>query len=253
MKRLTLALIAGTLALAPLMTFAQNDDKWQQMAELDDGIQNIKRDNSGQISSLLVIGKGKVSRAFSKQKAKQIAGREASRNARNAFAQFLNTHVTWAETSAGEVVLKEKGAASGDDGAAVSVQEGVSTEVTSEKSSQYSSAALSGLRQVWSGYDKDGMRVIIFGWKLSDCQAIGKLSRTMGKSARASVNQAKALEGAHRQDPDRAYRKAERRSAANSGSSVNNSDNGAQQVAPYGNNAAPARTSAASPDADDFF
>ena len=156
-------------------------DPFQKLAEMDSGVQNIKRDAQGNIATLLVIGKGKVSRAFSKQRAKEAASKEAMRNARNAFSQFLNTHVTWAETSTGETVLKEKGGAAGDDGAATSTQEGVATEVTQEQSKAYSSAALSGLRQVWGGYDADGMRVVILGWKLSDCKGIAKMSRAMGQ------------------------------------------------------------------------
>ncbi len=262
MKHLVLALLAGALAITPLMGVAQGQDansRFQAMANMDDGVQNIKKDANGNIISLMVIGKGKVPRSMSKQRGKQYASKEAIRNARNAFAQFLNTHVTWEENAAGATVVKEKGSAAGDDGPAVSNEESSSTQVTAEQSKQYSSAALSGLRQVWGGYDEDGMRVVILGWKMSDCEGIARASKAMGKTARTSVNEAKALEGAHRQDPDAAYQKAEGSSSgaaasSNSDASSNSNANAnSNYSAGYGPNGTPTRTSAASADADDFF
>lgn len=262
MKHLVLALLAGTIALTPLMGVAQGQDRkaqFQEMANMEDAVQNVKKDANGNIVSLMVVGKGKVPRSMPKQRAKQYASKEALRNARIAFSQFLNTSVSWEENTAGATVLKAKGSAAGDEGSSASNEEFSSTEVTAEQSKQYSSAALSGLRQVWGGYDEDGMRVVILGWKMSDCEGIARASKAMGKTARTSVNEAKALEGAHRQDPDAAYQKAEGSSSgaaasSNSDASSNSNANAnSNYSAGYGPNGTPTRTSAASADADDFF
>lgn len=231
------------------------ESRFQQMAEMDPGVQGPpKKDANGNIISVMVVGKGKVSRSFSKQRAKQIASKEAMREARNAFAQWLNTSVTWSETANGDVVIKEKGSAEGDTGAAISKQDGAAGDLTAEQSKAYSAAALSGLRQIWGGYDKDGMRVVILGWSMADCKSIAKISRTMGKAARESVNQAKAVEGAHLQDPNAAYQKEEARDqAAVAPAPAPVQVPAAPQTTGYGNNVAPARTSGVSADANDFF
>lgn len=262
MKHLVLALLAGTIALTPLMGVAQGQDRkaqFQEMANMDPGIIKVNRDKSGNVASLLILGKGQVSRALSKQKAKQYASKEAARSARTEFSKYLNTQVSWQEDASGTIVLKENGSAAGDEGENGSNQAGAATDVTTEQSKQYSSAALSGLRQVWAGYDEDGMRAVIFGWTLKDCAGIARASKAMGKTARTSVNEAKALEGAHRQDPDAAYQKAEGSSSgaaasSNSDASSNSNANAnSNYSAGYGPNGTPTRTSAASADADDFF
>ena len=264
MKKSSMGFAFGIAAaiLIPTMSVSANDggqsleSRFQQMAEMESGVQNVKKDAYGRITTLMVVGKGKVSRAFSKQRAKQVAGKEAVREARNAFAQWLNTSVSWSETASGEVVLKEKGGAEGDTGAAVSAQEGVATEATAEQSKAFSQAALSGLRQIWGGYDKDGMRVVIMGWSMADCKGIVKVSRTMGKAARESVNQAKAVEGARLQDPNAAYNREEARDQAAAVPPPPPAPVAAPpapQSTGYGNNVAPARTSGSSSDAADFF
>ena len=97
MKKSSMGFAFGIAAaiLIPTISVSANDggqsleSRFQQMAEMESGVQNVKKDAYGNITTLMVVGKGKVSRAFSKQRAKQVAGKEAVREARNAFAQWL--------------------------------------------------------------------------------------------------------------------------------------------------------------------
>lgn len=263
MKHLVLALLAGALAITPLMGVAQDQDrnaKYQALANMADGVCQEKYDpNTGALISLMVVGTGQIHRSMSRQSAIKFAMREANRNARTELAKYFNSKVEIFENAAGEVVIKQKGSAAGDsDGA--SNEESSETKMDSHKSKQYSSAALSGLRLRWAGYSQNGMYVVIYSWSAKSSAAIKRAAKAMGDAARTSVNEAKALEGAHRQDPDAVYQKAEGSAsgaAASSNSDANansNANTNSNYSAGYGSNAAPVRTSAVAPtDDDDFF
>lgn len=257
MKHLVLALLAGTIALTPLMGVAQGKQAIiQQYADFPTGvIEPVKTDANGNIRSLVIIGKAPLPRSMPRARAIDYAGKKAKRNAMVAFAEFLNTNISMQRSDNEEVVFKLKGSAAGDQEGA-SNEENNSTEVTSEQSKNYAKAALSGLRILAAGFDSNGGYVIVFGWKLSDCAGIANAAKAMEKAARTSVNAAKALEGAHRQDPDAAYQKAEGSASAmhsNTETNAANADTNSGYSAGYGPNAAPTRTSAVATGAEDFF
>ena len=224
---------------------AQDIDKeFKRIAEMDPGVQNIKP-KSGPIESFLVIGKGEVKRSLPKAMALKEAVKEAERTARTAAAKFFNTSVKWEQTDSGLVVCSTIGGSAGDDGEAASKTTASATEASSEFTRQCAEAALAGLTLVWAGYDSDGFRVQIWGWKASGMSAVRQAANMMGAAAREAVNEAKAAEGARMQDPNKAFRNAEYQKGNNGG--AGNSPVG------NGNNAEPNKKSVHSDDAADFL
>lgn len=215
MKKMLSLFLCSVFFLGADFVLAQEDAnaRFQAMAG-GDGVVNAKNNpQTGELISFMVIGRGRIRTSLPKQKANQIARKEAERYARNAVSKFFNTSVQWKESAAEGMICTIKGNSAGDEaGSGTSQEESSTEEVSAEKSSAASQAALAGLRWLWTGTDPaDGSLVMIYGWKFADVKTLVNVSKTMSKAARESVNQAKAVEGARQQDSNAAYQKEEGR------------------------------------------
>ena len=237
------------ICLLSFLLVAQ-DNRIQSVIENGPGVTNTKFNKNGELTSFMVVGTGRIRKSLPKHLALQQARKDAAREARNETSKFFNTSVKWAETAGNVLVCVTKGTAAGDEeGSEKSKEESQYREASGEKSKAASEAALSGLRKVGSGYDSNGIYCEVWGWQYKSVKAIINASKTMGKAARASVNEAKAVQGARLQDPNAAYRKAEKRDARNKKRAKSYSNG----KAGYGRNSAPVQTTTAAPDADEFF
>lgn len=251
MKKIFLILFVAMFSSVGVV-FAQGDvnARFQAMAE-GDGVVGTKQDEAGNLKSFMIIGTGRIRQSLLKQKALLLAKKEAERNARNHLSKFFNTSVKWYENAEDELVCRIVGTAAGDEeGSGKSIEDSDAKEVTKERSEAATQAAMSGLRWVWTGTNSSGAVVQIYGWKYEDVKGIVNAAAAMGSAARATVNQAKEVEGARQQDPNAAYQRAEAREG---------NVPPPQAAAPVpivpraGKNAVPTPVSSAANDADDFF
>lgn len=256
MKKSIIAAAIGAALMGVFPVFAQGQaqggDRFQALADLGPGVHNTKLDESGNLKSFMAVGTGRIRKSLPKSVAKKQAQKDAAREARNEVSKFFNTSVKWGENAQNQMVCVVKGESQGEE-AGTSTEKSEFSEATAEASKAASEAALSGLRKVWAGYSKDGDYVEIWGWQYAVCQALINAGRAMGAAARATVNEAKAVEGARSQDPNAAYQKAEARDAANANAGVAPTAAAPARNSGSALNEAPTRTSAAAPDADDFF
>ena len=253
-KLCSMAVLAMLFAFTSVVQAQDANARFQAMADLGPGVQNTKLNEAGEMVSFLVIGTGRIRKSMPKQLALKQARQDAAREARNETAKFFNTSVKWGENAGSEMVCKMTGSASGED-EGTSQEESTFVETNSEASKAAAEAALSGLRKVWAGYDSNGTYVEVWGWQYATVKALVNASKAMGKAARETVNQAKAVEGARMQDPNAAYQKEEAkdRMARKQQAQPQAAPAGVAPAGYGGRNAAPVPASAAAADADDFF
>ena len=242
-KLLTFALTA----LVGLNVLTANE--MQNCINQGPGVYYPKSNAQGELISFIVVGSGRIRKSLPKHLAIQQARKDAARQARNETAKFFNTSVKWGENAASEMICVTKGTAAGDEeGSGKSVEASKFTETSREKSKACSEAALAGLRKIGTGYDENGLYCEVWAWNYKTVKGIINASKAMGKAARESINQAKAVEGARLQDPNAAYQKAEKK-----GSSAKPATPEAPQGGTWGKNKTVVQNTHVSSDAADFF
>lgn len=249
MKKIISWAIATVISLSVLA--ANESNPIQEAINMGPGVHNPKLNERGEMISFVVVGSGRIRKSLPKQLALQQARKDAAREARNETAKFFNTSVKWGENAANEMVCVTQGSSAGDEeNSGTSAEKTKFVEASGERSKACSQAALSGLRKIGSGYDENGLYCEVWGWQFKTVKAIVNASKAMGKAARASINEAKAVEGARKQDPHAAYRKAEKRDAQRRGSHGQSTNT---KNAVYGRNGTLVKNTHAASDADDFF
>ena len=164
MKVITLAV---TAALCAGSLFADADVN--QFKNLPRGVQNIKYDENGVISTLIVVGKRAVPKALAKNpgRAAQYGGEAARGEAQLEFTRFLSTKCKWGKTTDGETAVKEEAASATDaQGNETSAESSsfTETEMTKEQKAQSAQACVSGIQVLWEGMNDNGEYVWVGAW-----------------------------------------------------------------------------------------
>ena len=119
------------------------------------GVQKIKKDAKGHITSLVVIGRAPISTALSKARAKRQAFKKADAQARAEYSKWLTTGVRYWYGADSEVILAEQNGESG----------GEALDMTSEQIEVVAASLVKGLQQIGAGVNEDGdSAVVILAW-----------------------------------------------------------------------------------------
>ena len=181
MKVMTLAV---TAALCASSLFAADVD---QLKNLPRGVQNIKYNDQGVISTLVVVGKAAVPKALRKNpgRASQYGGEKARSEAQLEFTRFLSTKCKWGKTSDGETAVKEEAASATDaQGNETSAESSsfTETEMTKEQKAQSAQACVSGIQALWEGLNDSGEYVWVGAWNAKAAASIKAMAKTMNEA-----------------------------------------------------------------------
>ena len=181
MKVMTLAV---TAALCASSLFAADVD---QLKNLPRGVQNIKYNDQGVISTLVVVGKAAVPKALRKNpgRASQYGGEKARSEAQLEFTRFLSTKCKWGKTSDGETAVKEEAASATDaQGNETSAESSsfTETEMTKEQKAQSAQACVSGIQTLWEGMNDSGEYVWVGAWNAKALNSLKDMSKKMNEA-----------------------------------------------------------------------
>lgn len=119
------------------------------------GVQKIKKDAMGHITSLVVIGRAPISAALSKARAKRQSFKKADAHARAEYSKWLTTGVRYWYGADSEVILAERNGES----------DGEALDMSEEQIEVVAAGLVKGLKQIGAGVNKDGdTAVVILAW-----------------------------------------------------------------------------------------
>lgn len=181
MKVMTLAV---TAALCVSSLFAADVD---QLKGLPRGVQNIKYNEEGVISTLVVVGKAAVPKALRRNpgRASEYGGKKASDEAKLEFVRFLSTKCKWGKTSDGETAVKEEAASATDaEGNETSAESSsfTETEMTKEQKAQAAQACVSAIQALWEGLNDSGEYVWVGAWNAKAAASIKDMAKVMNEA-----------------------------------------------------------------------
>lgn len=158
-----------------------------EMKNLPRGVQNIKYDDKGVISTLVTVGKTAVPKALRKNpgRAAQYGGEKARDNAQLEFTRFLSTKCKWGKTADGETAVKEESAsATGAQGNETSAESSSfsETEMTKDQKAQSAQACISGIQVLWEGMNDSGEYTWVGAWNAKALNSIKGMSQKMNEA-----------------------------------------------------------------------
>lgn len=191
MKVMTLAV---TAALCASSLFAVDVD---QLKGLPRGVQNIKYNDEGVISTMMIVGKKSVPKALRKNpgKASSYAGTGAKEDAQQQFTQFLSTKCKWGKNTEGETAVKEEAASATDaEGNETSAESSsfTETEMTKEQKAQSAQACVSAIQGLWEGLNDSGEYVWVGAWNAKALNSLKGMAKTMNEVNAEVDNMAEA-------------------------------------------------------------
>ena len=141
----------------------------ERFKNLPRGVQNIKYDENGVISTLVVVGKKAVPKALRHNPGlvAQWGGKVACRDAQHELTQFLLTKCKWGKTTSGQIAVKESVASNADATNGETSEESASfieiemDEWLKEKSAKDS---VSNIQVLWEGLNDNGEYVWVGVW-----------------------------------------------------------------------------------------
>lgn len=157
----------------------QNKTKsFEDYAKMGNGVYNIKTNEKGEITSLIVVGTARVSTVLGATKGKDLARRKASLVCDSEFAKWCKTNLEITETSEDEEIIVMKGSENDDD--ETLEEEGKSTEVMQRKISSYAKQTLRGMQVLYSQLDADSKEfVIVKGLNMKRVDEVKKVAQAL--------------------------------------------------------------------------
>lgn len=128
------------------------------------GIQNVKKDASKRIVSVVSIGRAPLSSALTKARAKNQAFKKADANARAEFMKWLTTQVVYTRIDQDDVAIAQKGESLGDSGKGTASEKAEATELSQEQVVSVAAGFVKGMVQIGAGINEDGEAVVVLGW-----------------------------------------------------------------------------------------
>ena len=181
MKILTMAITAMMTASTVLAADVEH------LKGLPRGVQNIKYNDQGVISTFVVVGHASVPKAMRRNpgKAAQYAGGKAEEEAKLEFTRFLSTKCKWGKNTDGETVVKEEAASATDaQGNETSAESSsfAETEMSKEQKALAAQASLSAVQSLWEGMNDSGEYVWVGAWNAKALNSIKDMAKAMNEA-----------------------------------------------------------------------
>ena len=158
--KLFLCLFLSAVPLAPAQE--SPEEAVSRMAQMGAGVHDVKKDETGALQSLKVVGQERISKALGPAKGMMLAQKRASLKANAEFVEWMEKNVTSVTTTDDQTILTVSG-----DGENVTEQ-GKSEEKTSEKITQVAQGLVKGLKLVGKDQDPEtGLLTLVYSWSVS--------------------------------------------------------------------------------------
>ena len=161
--KLFFCLVISTISYADAQESPK--DAVERMAQMGAGVHDVKKDDTGVLQSLKVVGQERISKALGPAKGLMMAQKRASLKANAEFIEWMEKNVASVATRDDQTILILSG-----DGENVSEQ-GKSEEKTSEQITQVAQGVVKGLKLVGKDQDpKTGLLTLVYSWSPSGAQ-----------------------------------------------------------------------------------
>lgn len=161
----------------------------KRMAQMGAGVHDIKKDETGALQSLKVVGQERISKVLGPAKGMMLAQKRASLKANAEFVEWMEKNVTSVATTDDQTILTLSG-----DGENVSEQ-GKSDEKTTEQITQVAQGLVKGLKLVGKDQDPEtGLLTLVYSWSISGVQLANEAKQTNNRppESPAKPNQEKS-------------------------------------------------------------
>lgn len=168
MKKNIIAAVAATAFLvAPVWAQEETagsdkNDAIKELADLGPGVHKIKMNDDNTLTSCVIVGQARISKALGKAKGVMNAKKMAQQNAEAAFVGWLKKSVTDISQTSDSTEMHITGADENGD----PIESAQSTETTSQITTSQAQGQLRGMRLI--GVDQDGendIMTMVYAWK----------------------------------------------------------------------------------------
>ena len=149
---------------------------WGKVAALGSGVQNVRLDRKGRVTSFVVVGEARISKALGIAKGKKLAAQRARLNAKAEVMKWMQERVASLEQEHDETIIQMKG-----DGDALT-EEGKSVEHNLAKIESYADGIIRGMVTLYQAVEEaDGSQMfrIVLGWSAKNSQAAAQVREAM--------------------------------------------------------------------------
>ncbi|MDO4575481.1 MAG: hypothetical protein Q4D98_09755 [Planctomycetia bacterium] len=143
-------------------------------AEMGPGVYNVKTNEKGEIISLIVVGRSRISTVLGVGKGEEIARNRALLDSDARFVEWCKTNLTVQESASDETIIVLKG----------ENEEGKATEITLRKVESHAAGTLRGMQLLYAHQDGEGkFFTVIKGLNVQKVNAVKKLTRELDSDA----------------------------------------------------------------------
>jgi len=179
------------VVFAAILTFtfvqtAQADDaedakvekEMSKIAQLGQGVHNIRENKQGRIESCIIVGQSRISTVLGKAKGMEIARQKVKLAAKSELVEFLKSKVSPYMSEEGETILLLEG--SKDRDAKVEKQSGKAVEKSNSKMESIAEGMVRGIQILHTEVNgKDETLTIVYGWDAKTSEATKKVRKDL--------------------------------------------------------------------------
>lgn len=148
------------------------------------GVQVVKKDKRGRVTSLVVVGNSRISTVLGKEKGLEIARERARLECSAAFVRWLKEKASIFSSSSEEDVVLMEGTESAD--ANTKSEFGKAVDKNSKKMESVSEGIVRGLQPIHAETDGEGKTFsLVMGWKADTAEAVKKLAASLASDETA--------------------------------------------------------------------
>jgi hypothetical protein len=146
------------------------EEQMDDLVKQGPGIHNIKKDSSGRVQSLILVGQSRLSTVLGATKGKEIARKRAEQSAKAAFIKWLGEAVVVCENSENETTLFLQGEESKDKN--VLSEAGKAVEKSSDTYKSVAAGLVRGLTLLHTDLNAERMECsVVYGWSLANAKS----------------------------------------------------------------------------------
>ncbi len=165
----------GAAQAEPKVLGESREQVIKRLVDLGPGVHEVKKDSSGKLKSVKVVGQARISSVLGKTKGLEIAQQKAKMSAEQAYIEWLKTNASSVKVSEEETVITLSGA--GDKQA----EEGKVSEKATIVNKSDSAGLIRGLSLVGKDVNADGESLtLIFIWSTARATQAGEAAKANG-------------------------------------------------------------------------
>lgn len=183
-KNLQLFFCIVTSTITSALAQESPEEAVKRMAQMGAGVHDVKKDETGSLKSLKVVGQERISKALGPAKGIMIAQKRASLKANAEFVEWMEKNVTSVATTDDQTIITVSG-----DGENVSEQ-AKSDEKDTEQMTKVAQGLVKGLKLVGKDQDPEtGLLTLVYSWSVSGVQLANEAKQANSRSSETPAKQ----------------------------------------------------------------